>query len=229
MVRLERWEEMRRLWHERVPMAEISRRLELDRKTVRRCLRDTGWAAYHRPLRTDTVLAPHLDYLRERAPRWAIPRRSCPRSFGNSAATGAAMKRPAADAASPEEFAAVMHHRRLFGRQTGKRLAVAQGVDDFTAYAGPARGRGVRVPDVLAVQLPRGDQHGELLDFLGQRGRRLDVQFSLAACRSGPSSRSRGWHTASRSPPRSNRAGRSGPLRCARPPWGWSRRRPASG
>jgi len=70
MVRQERWEEIRRLaFDERVAIAEIARRLELDRKTVRRCLRDSAWAAYHRPLRMDTVLAPHLDYLRERAPR----------------------------------------------------------------------------------------------------------------------------------------------------------------
>ena len=36
MVRRERWEEMRRLWvAERVPIAEIARRLDLDRKTAR--------------------------------------------------------------------------------------------------------------------------------------------------------------------------------------------------
>src|SRR5262245_29967705 len=70
MVRQERWEEIRRLaFRERVAIAEIARRLELDRKTVRRCLRDQTWTAYHRPLRADTVLAPHLAYLRERAPR----------------------------------------------------------------------------------------------------------------------------------------------------------------
>ena len=35
MVRRERWEEIRRLWvTERVPIAEIARRLNLDRKTV---------------------------------------------------------------------------------------------------------------------------------------------------------------------------------------------------
>ena len=49
MVRRERWEEIRRLWvAERVPIAEIARRLDLDRKTVRRCLRDTVWRPYHR-------------------------------------------------------------------------------------------------------------------------------------------------------------------------------------
>src|SRR5213592_1567215 len=39
MVRRERWEEIRRLWvTERVSIAEIARRLDLDRKTVRRCV-----------------------------------------------------------------------------------------------------------------------------------------------------------------------------------------------
>ena len=50
MVRQERWEELRRLWQqERVPIAELARRFELDRKTVRRCLRDAVWRPYQRP------------------------------------------------------------------------------------------------------------------------------------------------------------------------------------
>jgi transposase len=70
MVRQERWEEIRRLsFKERVPIAEIARRLDLDRKTVRRCLRATEWTAYRRPPRPGTVLAGHAAYLRERAPR----------------------------------------------------------------------------------------------------------------------------------------------------------------
>jgi transposase len=70
MVRQERWEEIRRLWFkERVPIAEIARRLDLDRKTVRRCLRGTEWTGYRRPPRPDTVLAAHAAYLRERAPQ----------------------------------------------------------------------------------------------------------------------------------------------------------------
>src|SRR5882762_7504062 len=68
MVRQERWEEIRRLWvRERVPVAEIARRLDLDRKTIRRCLRDTEWKPYRRAPRPDTLLAPHADYLRARA------------------------------------------------------------------------------------------------------------------------------------------------------------------
>jgi len=70
MVRQERWEEIRRLWfRERVPIAQIARQLDLDRKTVRRCIRDTEWRAYQRSPRTDTLLAPHADYLRARAPQ----------------------------------------------------------------------------------------------------------------------------------------------------------------
>src|SRR6266568_7477485 len=70
MVRQERWEEIRRLWvRERVPVAEIARRLDLDRKTVRRCLRETEWKPYRRAPRPDTLLAWHADYLRERAPQ----------------------------------------------------------------------------------------------------------------------------------------------------------------
>src|SRR5215469_11100387 len=68
MVRQEQWEEIRRLaFRERVPIAEIARRLDLNRRTVRRCLRAPTWTPYRRPPRTDTVLAAHLTYLRARA------------------------------------------------------------------------------------------------------------------------------------------------------------------
>ncbi len=70
MVRQERWEELRRLWQqERVPVAELARRFELDRKTVRRCLRDLAWRPYQRPARTETLLRHHTEYLRARAPK----------------------------------------------------------------------------------------------------------------------------------------------------------------
>jgi transposase len=70
MVRQERWEEMRRLARqERLPIAEIARRLGLDRKTVRHWLRANAWKAYQRPPRAGTLLAPHTAYLQERAPR----------------------------------------------------------------------------------------------------------------------------------------------------------------
>jgi len=68
MVRQERWEEIRRLRvAEGVPVAELARRFELDRKTVRRCLRDTAWRPYQRPARAAPLLAPHTEYLEERA------------------------------------------------------------------------------------------------------------------------------------------------------------------
>jgi transposase len=70
MVRRERWEQIRRLGvQDGVAIAEIARRLELDRKTIRRCLRAPEWKAYRRPPRPDTLLAAHADYLQQRAPR----------------------------------------------------------------------------------------------------------------------------------------------------------------
>jgi transposase len=68
MVGRERWEEIRRLSVvEHVPVAEIARRLELDRKTVRRWLRSDSWQPYTRPPRPDTLLARHRAYLQARA------------------------------------------------------------------------------------------------------------------------------------------------------------------
>src|SRR5215470_11934138 len=70
MVRQERWEELRRLWQqERVPIAELARRFALDRKTVRRCLRDPAWRPYERPAPAATLLTTHAEYLRTRAPQ----------------------------------------------------------------------------------------------------------------------------------------------------------------
>ncbi len=70
MVGEDRWQEIRRLHQdEHVPIAEISRRLDLDRKTVRRCLRQEAWQPYERSARTDTLLAEHAEFLRERAPQ----------------------------------------------------------------------------------------------------------------------------------------------------------------
>jgi transposase len=70
MVREDRWQEIRRLHcEEHVPIAEIARQLDLDRKTVRRCLRQQTWQPYQRPTRTDTLLAEHAKFLRERAPQ----------------------------------------------------------------------------------------------------------------------------------------------------------------
>lgn len=69
MVQEDRWREIHRMARvEMLPIAEIARRLDLDRKTVRRCLRREQWQSYQRASRTDTLRAAHADFLRERAP-----------------------------------------------------------------------------------------------------------------------------------------------------------------
>lgn len=69
MVTEERWGEIRRLHdRERVPVSEIARRLELDRKTVRKYLRMPQWTPYQRSPAETTLLTTHADWLRERAP-----------------------------------------------------------------------------------------------------------------------------------------------------------------
>lgn len=70
MVDQERWAEIRRLYHEaRVSIAEIGRRLDVDRKTVRRSLRQATWQPYHRAAVPDTLLTAHADFVRARAPQ----------------------------------------------------------------------------------------------------------------------------------------------------------------
>src|SRR5215510_3312718 len=51
----------------RLSIAELARRFELDRKTVRRCLRDPAWRPYQRPAPAATLLTMHAEYLRARA------------------------------------------------------------------------------------------------------------------------------------------------------------------
>lgn len=70
MVQEDRWREIHRLFREEgVTIAEIARRLDLDRKTVRSSLRQEQWQPYRREPRRDTLLATHAEYLRERAPQ----------------------------------------------------------------------------------------------------------------------------------------------------------------
>ncbi len=70
MVDQERWAEIRRLFHEeRVSISEIGRRLDLDRKTVRRSLRQTTWHPYRRAAVLETLLTAHADFVRTRAPQ----------------------------------------------------------------------------------------------------------------------------------------------------------------
>ena len=69
MVPEDRWREIHRMARdEQLPIAEIARRCDLDRKTVRRCLRQGAWQPYQRAARRDTLLATHAEFLRERAP-----------------------------------------------------------------------------------------------------------------------------------------------------------------
>ena len=69
MVTEERWTEIRRLHdRERLPVSAIARRLELDRKTVRKYLRMPQWTPYQRSPAETTLLTAHADWLRERAP-----------------------------------------------------------------------------------------------------------------------------------------------------------------
>src|SRR6185437_2074538 len=64
----ERWTEIRRLRDEtRVSISERARRLDLDRKTVWRSLRQTMWQPYRRAAMTETRLTAHTDLVRTRA------------------------------------------------------------------------------------------------------------------------------------------------------------------
>lgn len=68
MVGQERWEQIRQLHCEqRWNVSQIARALELDRKTVRRCLRQGAWRPYRRDPAAETLLTAHTDFLRERA------------------------------------------------------------------------------------------------------------------------------------------------------------------
>ena len=66
-------------------------RLDLDRKTVRRCLRQTEWP-YERAARSETLLTAHAEYLRRRASTVDYSARSCSRSSGGGS-TAAATRR----------------------------------------------------------------------------------------------------------------------------------------
>ena len=104
MVRQERWEELRRLWQqERIPVAQLARRFELDRKTVRRCVRDPAWRPYRRPAATETLLTQHAEYLRTRAPkvRYSSPKRSPPRRPSTSRCARSSLASPSSRAWTP--------------------------------------------------------------------------------------------------------------------------------
>jgi transposase len=64
----ERWEEIHRRRAEGAKVARIAHDLGLDRKTVRRCLRQAAWVPYQRRPATETLLTGHMDWLKARAP-----------------------------------------------------------------------------------------------------------------------------------------------------------------
>ena len=69
MVQEDRWREVHRMAREeQLSITEIARRLDLDRKTIHRCLKRKQWQPYQRSARTGTLLAEHGEFLRERAP-----------------------------------------------------------------------------------------------------------------------------------------------------------------
>lgn len=69
MVNQQRWGEIRRLHYEQgQTISAIARTMELDRKTVRRCLREHTWRPYTRASKDHTLLTPHAEWLRQRAP-----------------------------------------------------------------------------------------------------------------------------------------------------------------
>lgn len=75
VVGKERWEEIQRLGQAGLSVSGIARQLDLDRKTVRHWLRKGGWAPYRRGAKGETVLSPHVSWLKERAPQVAYSAR----------------------------------------------------------------------------------------------------------------------------------------------------------
>ena len=66
MVGQDRWEEIHRRAGAGASIRAIARELDVDRKTVRRCLRQTAWKPYERATRSETLLTAHAEYLRHR-------------------------------------------------------------------------------------------------------------------------------------------------------------------
>lgn len=70
MLGKERWEQICQLYHvEGMNISQIARVCELDRKTVRRCVRGRAWRAYQRQAAAATLMSPHAAWLTERAPQ----------------------------------------------------------------------------------------------------------------------------------------------------------------
>jgi transposase len=69
MIRRDVWDEIRRRnVQEGIPIREIARDFGMDRNTIRRCLRQKEWCPYTRTGVTESLLSPHEEFLRARAP-----------------------------------------------------------------------------------------------------------------------------------------------------------------
>jgi len=70
MVGKERWGQIQQLYSvEGMSISQIARVTDLDRKTVRRCVRKAQWHAYQRQASAATLMSPHAAWLTERAPQ----------------------------------------------------------------------------------------------------------------------------------------------------------------
>jgi transposase len=68
VVGQQRWEDIRKLRSDGMNVSAIARATGMDRKTVRRCLRQVQWQPYRRARSEQTLLSMHSDWLAERAP-----------------------------------------------------------------------------------------------------------------------------------------------------------------
>jgi len=66
---MEQWTVIRQRRQAGETVSQIARDLGLDRKTVRRCLKQTEWRPYVRQVRMSTLLDAHREWLLERAPQ----------------------------------------------------------------------------------------------------------------------------------------------------------------
>lgn len=69
VVGQERWEELHRLKAEGMTVSGMARATGLERKTVRRCLRQVRWQGYRRAGKREGLLDVHRGWLEERAPQ----------------------------------------------------------------------------------------------------------------------------------------------------------------
>lgn len=69
VVGQQQWEEIRARHASGLGVSAIARELQLDRKTVRSCLRRGSWTPYQRTVVRKSSLEAHLEWLHERAPQ----------------------------------------------------------------------------------------------------------------------------------------------------------------